>query len=43
MKICKQHQEPHIIYLTTEENQSQEVRKQFFFYQSLYVWYGCVR
>jgi len=31
MKICEKHYEPHIIYLTTEENQTQAVRKQFFF------------
>ena len=31
MKICKEHYEPHRIYLKTEENQSQAVRKQFFF------------
>jgi len=29
MKICKKHWEPHIIYLTTEENQSQAISKQF--------------
>jgi len=27
----QKHEEPHRIYLTTEENQSQAVRKQFFF------------
>jgi len=31
MKICKKHEEPHRMYITTEENQSQAVRKQFFF------------
>ena len=30
-EICKKHEEPHRMYLTTEENQSQAVRKQFFF------------
>jgi len=30
MKICKKHYEPHRICLTTEKNQSQAVRKQFF-------------
>jgi len=31
MKICKKHEEPHRMYLATEENQSQAVRRQFFF------------